>query len=275
MLVKTKALVLRGTVVGEQDRLLTMLSGDLGVIQVSLRGSGRSGSRLTAVAQPLMYGEYVLFRGRSRYSLNQGEVLASFYDLAMEPARYEMAARLLSLASEAGAAEESSQEVLALTLHTMHRLMPDSTLQPNLTVAVFLLKLLQISGLTPTLTGCALCGTQAIDQIRFSFQHAGFLCESCEPGATNTTPVSTGVAKAMLYTLCAPVPQVFKFSLEAELIEPFHQLVEKYARERWDLRMPNTASLYGQPNIAVSAETVSAAKVENAMTRTEPTGGGT
>ncbi len=249
MVVKTKALVLRGMHVGDQDRLLTMLSADLGVITVSARGVAKAGSRLAAVAQPLMYGEYMLFRGTTRYSLNQGEVLASFFDLATEPERYELAVRLLALAEEAGTDPESAAEVLELSLHALRRLLPGTRthMDPALVAAAFELKLAQISGLAPHLTGCVRCGTTAIDRIRFSHNAGGFLCEACDPADVSAVPVEPGVAKAMLYTLCAPVATLFRFDLEPALTGAFATLVDRYVREKWELREPGrmrSVSLY-------------------------------
>ncbi len=247
MVVKTKALVLRAMPVGDQDRLLTMLSADLGVISVSARGVARNGNRFAAATQPMMYGEYVLFQGSSRYSLNQGEVIASFFDLALEPERYERAVRLLSMSADAGMVPEAAAEVLELTLHALHRLMPGARvpMDPDLAVGIFELKMLQISGLTPHLTGCVQCGTSAIDQIRFSHRHGGFLCEQCEPDDPTAVPVSAGVAKAMLYTLCAPVPSLFRFELASPLAGSFLDLVSRYAEDRWEKRHAKKKSLYG------------------------------
>jgi len=250
MVVKTKALVLRGMHVGDQDRLLTMLSADLGVVTVSARGVAKAGSRLAAVAQPLMYGEYMLFRGTARYSLNQGEVLASFFDLATEPERYELAVRLLALSEEAGADPGAAAEVLELSLHALRRLLPGTKthMDPSLVAAAFELKLAQISGLAPHLTGCVRCGTAAIDRIRFSHNAGGFLCENCDPLDASAVPVEPGVAKAMLYTLCAPVATLFRFELEPALTEAFRTLADRYVREKWELRddgRQRGASLYG------------------------------
>jgi DNA repair protein RecO (recombination protein O) len=247
MVVKTKALILRGMPVGDQDRLLTMLSADLGVITVSARGVGRNGNRLAAATQPMMYGEYVLFQGISRYSLNQGEVIASFFDLALEPERYERAVRMLSMSADAGMVPEAASEVLELTLHALHRLMPNAKvpMDPDLVVGIFELKMLQISGLTPHLTGCVRCGTSGIDRIRFSHGHGGFLCETCDPEDPTAVPVSAGVAKAMLYTLCAPVQSLFRFDLAAAQVGIFLDVVSRYAEERWEKSHPRKRSLYG------------------------------
>lgn len=248
MIVKTKALILRGIPVGDQDRLLTMLSADLGVISVSARGVARNGNRFAAVTQPMIYGEYVLFQGSSRYSLNQGEVIASFFDLALEPERYERAVRLLSMSADAGMVPEAAAEVLDLTLHALHRLMPNSRVRmdPDLVVGIFELKMLQISGLTPHLTGCVLCGTSGIDQIRFSHHHGGFLCEQCDSDDPTAVPISAGVAKAMLYTLCSPVQSLFRFELETTLAGSFLDVVSRYSQERWEKGHVPKTSLYGK-----------------------------
>lgn len=255
MVVKTKALILRGIPVGDQDRLLTMLSAELGVISVSARGVARNGNRLAAATQPMMYGEYMLFQGTSRYSLNQGEVIASFFDLALEPERYERAVRLLSMSADAGMVPEAAAEVLELTLHALHRLMPNTKvpMDPDLVVGIFELKMLQISGLTPHLTGCIQCGTSAIDQIRFSHRHGGFLCEQCDPGDPSAVPVSAGVAKAMLYTLCAPVRSLFRFELAAPQVGNFLDVVSRYAEERWEKRHARKRSLYADADGSAGA----------------------
>ena len=246
MVVKTKALVLRAVPVGEQDRILTLLSSDLGVISVSARGAAKSGSRMAAVAQPLMYGEYLLFRGATRYQLNDAEILASFFDLALEPERYELAVRLLSFAEDAGMVPDSAAEVLELTLHLLHRLNPGTRreVSPDLLKATYLMKLMQIAGLAPHITGCARCGTAAIDAICFSYAASGFLCERCDPADPTAVSVAPGVAKAMLYTLCAPVDTLFRFELEPVLVTAFAGLTERHVEQRWENRPPRSKSIY-------------------------------
>lgn len=247
MVVKTKALVLRAMPVGDQDRLLTLLSEDFGVISVSARGAAKSGSRMAAVAQPLMYGEYVLFRGNTRYSLNHGDIQTSFFDLALEPERYEQAVRLLTFSEDAGMVPEAAREVLELSLHMLYRLMPQPgrVVSPGLVEAAFLLKMMQIAGLSPHLTGCARCGTAAIDDIRFSHKAGGFLCERCVREDPAAEAVPPGVAKAMLYVMCAPTQALFRFELEPALGELFLHLMERYTQQRWETQIRHGPSLYG------------------------------
>ena len=247
MTVRTRGLVLRAMPVGDNDRLLTILSGDLGVITVSARGASRSGSRMAAMAQPLMYGDFMLFRGTTRYSLNGGDILVSFFNLALEPSRYETAVQMLAYAEDAGMVPDASSEVLTLTLHMLNRLLPKekTTLPPELVAAAFQLKLAQIGGLAPHVTGCVRCGTTAIDEIRFSQEAGGFLCEACMPEDSTAVHISPGVAKAMLYVMCAPVEALFRFDLEPIVAETFIRLVTDYMARRWESRRRPGPSLYG------------------------------
>ncbi len=246
MIHKVKALVLRAVAVGDQDRLLTLLSQELGIITVSARGVARNANRLSAVAQPFMYAEFVLFEGKSRYSLNSAEVLVSFFNLANEPEVYETAVVMVKYAEDAALEPSAAKEVLELLLHGLHKLLPGGKqqLNPQLVSAVFQLKLLQISGLAPHLTGCVLCGTPAIDRIRFSQRFQGFLCETCEPDDVTAVFVYTGCAKAMLYTLFSPVATLFRFELDVNLVRPFQQTVELYMNTQWDKRHRRRHSVY-------------------------------
>jgi len=248
MIIKTKALVIRAISTGDNDRTITLLSQDLGVISVSVRGAARGKSRLSAVAQPLMYGEYVLFVSKSKYTLNEAEVIASFFNLASEPEQYETAIQLLRYATDAAHEPGSAAEILELTLRALHYLNPDNKKRRDrqLISAIYLLKLIQISGLTPHVTGCVKCGTKAIDSISFSFQFRGFLCEECKAQDEMSMSISQGTAKAILYTLCSPITTLFHFELDENLIMPFYHLVYHYLEIVWFINKPNKVSFFNE-----------------------------
>ncbi len=246
MIIKTKALVLRAISVGDDDRLLTLLSQDLGIITVYARGAAKGRNRFSAVAQPLMYGEYILFSSSSKYSLNGAEVIASFFNLATEPEQYETAVQLLKYATDAAQEPSSAAEILELTLRALHYLNPDNKKRRNAKVvsAIYLLKLIQISGLTPHVTGCVKCGTSAIENIFFSFLLRGFLCENCKIQDNTAISIEIGTAKAILYTLCSPITSLFNFELDEQLIEPFYQLVYHYIELVWLVNKPNNDKFF-------------------------------
>ena len=63
-LIRTKGLVIREINVGEADKIITLLTEDIGKVSVSVRGA-RKNSRFSYGTQILTYGQYILFKGRN------------------------------------------------------------------------------------------------------------------------------------------------------------------------------------------------------------------
>ena len=62
----TDALVLRERKLDEQDRLLTLLSADRGIITAYAKGAGRMKGSMAGATELLCYSHFVLFQNRER-----------------------------------------------------------------------------------------------------------------------------------------------------------------------------------------------------------------
>ena len=74
----TKGLVLRVTDTKETDKILTVLTPDMGKIGVIAKGARRKGSRVAAATQLLVYSEMTLYESRSWYMLNEAATISLF-----------------------------------------------------------------------------------------------------------------------------------------------------------------------------------------------------
>ena len=70
----TTGLVLRQVKVGEADRIITILTPDLGVISASARGSLRMKSALFSATGLFCYSEFSLSSGRSHYFVDAAQI---------------------------------------------------------------------------------------------------------------------------------------------------------------------------------------------------------
>ena len=80
-LIRTQGVVLRYSNRNEADRLLTVLSPDLGRILVLARGCRKQKSRFLAFSQLFCYGELILQPYRDIYILSQAEVKNFYFDI--------------------------------------------------------------------------------------------------------------------------------------------------------------------------------------------------
>jgi len=230
-LIRTRGLVIRETGVGEADKIITLLTEDIGKVSVSARGARRSG-RSSYGTQVFTYGQYILFKGRNSYILDGCDILASFYGLASDLERFTHAAHMIEMASDAASDDQTTAKVLNLLLHGLNAL--NKGREPMLASSAFAMKLAQVCGYPPHVTSCVSCQEKELGRIYFSFAKCGFVCENCARTLDDAVPVATGTAKAILHVLCSENPGVYNFSLSPGNLESFANISRRYIEERFD-----------------------------------------
>ena len=112
--IKTRGVVVREVAAGDYDKILTVLSDELGKISVSARGVRRSGNRFSAGTQVLSYCEWVLYQGKNTYILNSCEIIHPFYEIRQDLTLLAYAAHLLEMAQDAILENQPARDPLTL-----------------------------------------------------------------------------------------------------------------------------------------------------------------
>lgn len=231
-IIKTKGIVIREVSYNDTDKMLTIISEDLGKISVSARNSKKNGSRASYGTQVLTYGEYVLYKGTSGYSLNNCDILMNYYDIASDLTSFTHAAHILEMAGDAAQDVALSSQILNLLLYALKALKKGRN--PLLISSAFALKLMQITGYPPHVCSCSVCNTLDIEVIYFSFKNCGFICENCSKQETDAIMVDIGTAKGILYVLCAEKGGIFNFELSENLLHVFSTIAFRYISQQHD-----------------------------------------
>ena len=118
----TTGVVLRVTDTKETDRILTVLTADMGKIPLIARGARRKNSRLAASCQMPAYSEMTLYRRGNWYFLDEAAPIEGFGELGRDIELLALAAWFCELTEAVCAEETPCPEVLSLLLNGLYAL---------------------------------------------------------------------------------------------------------------------------------------------------------
>lgn len=157
-IMRTKALIVRTANSGDNDRMLTAISPELGKISVIAKGVKSLKNKNAGASGVLCYSELVLKAGRDIYSLMSAEVVEGFYHLrdTVEAVAYGMYfASLLESCTEPAVPAEDELKLCLNTLFALtKRPEAGATLKP-----VYELRLAEVLGLAPYISEECQCGS--------------------------------------------------------------------------------------------------------------------
>ncbi|MDD2637226.1 MAG: DNA repair protein RecO [Bacteroidales bacterium] len=231
--VTTKGIVIKTVNIGEADKIITLLSEDLGKIQTSAKGARRPRSNFVAGSQFLCYCEYTLFKGRDMYLLNSCDVIESFYNIRNDIYRLTYASHMVEIINDIVQENMKSSDLLRLFLNTLHYLAYTDK-SPELITRIFELRALALSGFAPQVDGCIRCGKEinTIDHFLFDFRDCRFVCSDCQMSEGEEIRISKGTAKALFYIVYAVEKELFNFELAPNILSELGAFNERYLVDR-------------------------------------------
>ena len=187
-LVESDAMVLRHVRQGDTSHVVTLLARDTGKVAVLAKGSRTPGSRFGA-GLDLFSVSHIRYRARPSADLvflDGCELRKSFADLARDVFAYAAAGVCAELVERLVPEGGSSTEIFDLLLEAWTTLVETVPLPPGeelravaLPVA-FQMKLMDVLGIAPELTGCVVCGNEDLGgSTSLSAQRGGLLCRRC------------------------------------------------------------------------------------------------
>lgn len=232
-LISTKGIVLREVMIGESDKLLTVLTPDLGRISVRCRGVRALKSRRFASAQLYCYSDLQLSEKDGIYALEEGDVLESFFGLRDRLEAIACAGYFAELLLTSTVEGEGDEEILRLTLNCFYYLATRTDIPVTLPKAVFEARLVALLGMMPDLSSCSECG-EPVGVGWLDLAGGVGVCSSCalqeNPTGESKTllPLDPDLTRLFHYVSSAPLKKIFSFRAEAELLEGFGRIAEQY-----------------------------------------------
>ena len=213
MYLTIQGIVLRVTDYNDKDALLTMLTRRHGRLTVKARGLRRKNSPLIAPCQLLAYGEFTLFEYRGQYTINEAQSIELFTPLRRDLTKLSLGTYFAQVSEVLSQEDMPNPELQSLLLNCLYALsklnLPESQVK-----AVFELRAACLSGYTPDLTGCHVCGSPAPE--RFDLSNGIRM------------PVPPSVLEAMRYICHCDSKKLFSFQAGEDTLQQLSEVTEAY-----------------------------------------------
>ena len=223
--VKVKGLVIRQVNFGDYDKMLTLLTAELGKISVSAKGVRSMKSKNRAASELLCFGEFVLNPPKGDvYSLSSAECIESFYHLRDDCVRLALGIYMADLAGHL--APEDMGMGIKVLLNCLYMLQ-DEEKDINLLKIIYDLKILKESGFLPRVSSCVSCETEE-GPFAFSPVQGGVLCRRCA-SLLGLKAEGTRASSFMDYIIKAPfVSGLFKTEVDEPTLKKATAYTESF-----------------------------------------------
>lgn len=233
---KTKGIILKHRNIGENDRVLTILTADKGLIEGSARRVKSPKSSLSAASQLFAYSEFCLFQGKSSlYIIDSAETIETFYPLRLDVEKMALAGYFCELTHQLSPTADTCGEFLRLLLNSL-AFLQTGKLENALLKAIYELRSLTVGGFMPNLVGCMECGEYEKERMLFLPQEGILICEECFASSPYHRPsvirvlLPPSVLSAMRYIVFSEPERLFSFRLSGNSLGLLERITEAYVR---------------------------------------------
>lgn len=212
--------------IGEYDRLITLLTPDMGVIKAFCRGVRRIKSRRLNAASLLTYSEFTITKRKDNYVIDEALPVETFFGLREDVERLALAQYFCEFFNEIIPESDESEQALRLILNSLYFLSKGE--KPTLLIkAITELRLLSSAGFMPNLIGCFDCGEYESDVMMFNITEGTLFCENCSESKAHIK-LPLPCIRALRHIIYSDFEKLFSFSLSCDNAKLLSIVVEKY-----------------------------------------------
>ena len=228
-------MVLSTMPIGEYDRRVVILTKEQGKISAFARGARRPNSPLVGAVNPLVFGEFTMYEGRTSYTIQSASITNYFAELREDVVGAYYGFYFLEVADYYAKEYTDEREMLKLLYQSMRALI-NPHIPNRLVRRIFELKALTVNGQAPQVFQCVICGDQERPAV-FSPAKGGLVCSECSGDVIDGMILDNSTLYSMQYIESTPVVKLYTFTVAenvlAELEKVMDRLMEVYVDRRF------------------------------------------
>jgi len=239
---KVNGLVLFDREIGENDKLLTILTEHYGKLFVIAKGVKSVKNRNMCCSHIFCYASFGIRRKGNYYYLVDSDLIESFFSVRNDILKLALASYIcdvVSFVAQEGIAED---EILRLALNTIYAISKDKY-ELEMIRAAFQLRVVSELGMSPDVYSCSKCGCDDSLSGYLDLVDGVIICDECrknndfkveensftERGLQKPIALyNNNVLNAVKYTVGADIKRFLSFNLDENEYKLFYDLSEKF-----------------------------------------------
>ena len=230
---RTEGLILKEQNIGEQDKLVHILTKTNGVIKAFVRGAKSLKNGKGAAASLLSYSLLTVHEGRGSYSVGDMRTLRIFSKLRQDMQKMCLAQYFCELALTVCPRDRAADKYLSLLLNALY-LLDEGKRPAGLVKPCVEMRLAAMAGYLPDLVMCRTCGVYAAPAMYFYPRTGEIACNRCGSQTDGAVLLSEAALTALRHTVYADDNKLFSFALSDEGLAQLNHASETYIQYRFE-----------------------------------------
>lgn len=232
----------------ESDKLVWLFTEKLGKVSTIAKGAKKSRSKLFSTTLQFCYGDYVVYKGKSLYVINESNLIDSFQDVLNDLDTLTYGSYFCELIDIAMHEEESNRDLFRHFV-TAFYLIRNNAVDIETLARAFEIKVLLATGYGFNFDSCSICRKKITSSNYISAQYSGGVCNQCEK--INGININYATYNALKYLSKIPLENVYRVALSKETKEELNKVLslfisQNYFRKPKSLEMLNYLTKFQQ-----------------------------
>lgn len=176
---KTRAIVIKTQEFKETDKLVWLFTEEFGKITAIAKGARKNKSRYVSSTLPCCYGEFVLFKGKNLYTINEITIIDSFQQLLRDLDTITYASYFNELIDITMENEEVNKELFE-NLVTAFYFIKNDVIDIEVLARTFEIRILKATGYELNFDHCVKCRKKITMSNNIDLISYGPICKECE-----------------------------------------------------------------------------------------------
>ncbi len=240
--IKQNGLVIFERDLGENDKLLTVLTEKYGKLPVIAKGVKSMRNRHMPSSQLFCYASFGLRKRGNYYYIVDSDLIENYFDIRSDVLKHSLASFVCDVVNDVCQEGNNDDEILRLTLNILYAIAKE--IRPLEVIrAAFEIRLASELGFAPNISACHVCQESNDSTYYFDIIDGIITCEKCKNKVNFNTEenpftekglnkplfiISKAVVDAINYIAEVKQARILSFSLDQSQWTSFFDVSEKY-----------------------------------------------